>query len=277
MLKSPTHQTKPSPLQPPASGNALAATRGFGLGDGRKQAPRAAPDVSAAPPAHDFSRVAVSSPARRGAGQGPVSSVVQRVIKVKEADADLAALKQGKSDAHQAVLQNWADSETVHDFSAEDELHGAAASAAAQPDEASALYGAANLKFLTKADGRLPTLYFKSGANSGRLRQQHGGGPKASSEANKTDYFFASQAHLNAFHAAAKKAKKDDVAFEPDAAVHHFSTVPTDDHYHHEVTYDQDRKVKKTHASGGKVVTNVADYDADKVKSIYKKVTGRAK
>jgi uncharacterized radical SAM superfamily protein len=43
------------------------------------------------------------------------------------------------------------------------------------------------------------------------------------------------------------------------------------------VTYGADQKVSKLHRSGGKVVTNLDEYnDDDTIESVYKKVIGRA-
>ncbi|SEN13942.1 hypothetical protein [Nitrosomonas marina] len=126
------------------------------------------------------------------------ATVAQRVIKLDGADIDTAQLLAESADkAEKIIIANWDWSETVHDFttnearnlSAKQSLLNAIQVAKSKDKDVPALFSAANLKFLTKAEGRLPTLYFVQGADSGRLRQQHGGGPAVSSEVNKIDYF----------------------------------------------------------------------------------------
>jgi hypothetical protein len=242
---------------PPQAAAARPPARGFGAA-----APAAA--------AHDLSRVAVSAPVRRPL---PGAAPIQRVIKVGGnvlADHEVAA--HGTDAAERTILDNWSKSPVEHSFGEAGHLTEAVANVKGEPDDAP-LYSAANLKFATKSANRLPTLYFKSGADSGRLRQQHPKGPKAGKETNKTDYFFGSEGDISAFHGAARKARRDKTAFDTSGLTH--GTDPQDDAFHLEVTYGAGNKVTGLHRSEGKVATKVDDYDDEAVKSIYQKVIGR--
>ena len=219
------------------------------------------PAASAAPAApaaaaHDFARVAVSAPVQRAARRHPVydrarpatavsplgqpggmkgrgTAVIQRVIKLNGQQlSDDEVAQHGADATERTILANWAASDVEHRFTKARHLKKAVASVKTKPTDASDLYKKANLKFLTKADNRLPTLYFKSGDDSGRLRQQHGKGPKVGSETNKKDYFFENSAHLDTFEAAAKDAKANDRAFDPTALNLVHSTAATDDYHH---------------------------------------------
>ncbi|HEU0054759.1 MAG TPA: hypothetical protein VFQ39_16345 [Longimicrobium sp.] len=218
--------------------------------------------------AHDFSRVAVSA---------PDSGVVQRVIHIEGRKAKRKQLSKGRSKDEKRILKHWRKSNTVHDFTRPEHLDDALASAVGQPAEPPDLYGAGNLAFLTEADNRLPTLYFKEGNTSGRLRQQHGHGPKAASETNKRDYFFRKKKDLDKFHKAARKARRKGKKFDPWGIRWGFHKTPRHDDYHHEVTYraDDPRRVKTTHKSQGRVRTDLHGYDENAVRSIYRRIVGR--
>lgn len=230
--------------------------------------------------------------------KGQRKRVVQRVIKVNGQDQDDEAMKallsQWEEDKpERTILANWHASKTVHDFVAKDKhknkddakakaaLKEAVEDAKTKAKEPPTLYKAANLKFLTQAEGRLPTLYFKSGNQSGRIRQQHGSGPAVKAETNKVDYFFAEKGDMNKFEKAAQKAwKQDKVAFNPtpeEREGYGASLIPTEDYYHYEVTYtnDTDHMIKKVHPSGGQIVTDLSGYLNDEtIKKIYQRAIG---
>jgi len=206
---------------------------------------------------------------------------VQRRIQLDGTDADLSRLlKQASDMKERVILANWGWSDTEHNFkkskklSARQKLTEAVKSAKSQVVDVPALYSAGNLKFLTKAAGRLPTLYFESGNESGRIRQQHGSGPKVVGQTGKTDYFFSDEDGLSRFEADARKARKDKVAFNPDLANYNATLTPTADYFHYEVTYAGGGKIAKLHRSGGKIDADVSGYDDVRIKSIYQGVIG---
>jgi hypothetical protein len=124
------------------------------------------------------------TPAATPKRSGGAREVTQRRIKLNGQDVVLGdLLKKVDDEKARLVLANWGWSPMEHDFvagspkAAEAKLFSAVESAKTQEVNPPDLYRAANLKFLTKAGGRLPTLYFSSGNHSGRIRQQHGSGP----------------------------------------------------------------------------------------------------
>ncbi|MEM8637675.1 MAG: hypothetical protein AAGG51_02485 [Cyanobacteria bacterium P01_G01_bin.54] len=97
---------------------------------------------------------------------------------------------------HELVYANWDTAELDHNFedsknkgTALNRLRKALSIAANQSAEKPALYSLRYYLFKTKGEGREPTLYFRKGKLTGRLRQQHKGGPTIKWEKNKTDYF----------------------------------------------------------------------------------------
>jgi hypothetical protein len=216
-------------------------------------------------------------------GQG--NNVVQRQIQLNGVDASFGSLVKYAKDLNELViLANWSGSSIVHDFrttgrgrsrkTARKKLKEALASAKSQVLDVPPLYSASNLKFLTKASGRLPTLYFKSGNDSGRIRQQHPSGPKVVRETNKIDYFFPDKARMRKFGAAAKKARKKRKAFKPWLWWYKAKLTPTANYSHYEVTYKGNKKISKVHPSGGLVDLDIGDYDDTKITSIYQRVIG---
>ncbi len=211
---------------------------------------------------------------------GAASQPVQREILLDGVAADISALLASAADVKERIIiANWEWTDTKHNFksstkaSAQEALDNAIASAKAQVIEVPALYSAANLKFVTKADDRLATLYFISGSVSGRIRQQHGSGPVVISQSDKVDYFFADKDGMNKFNAAAKKASSRGADFEPKLADYGATLVPTAGHNHFEITYSG-KKVAKRHPSGGIVDPDVSAYDDNRIKSIYQGVIG---
>ncbi len=211
----------------------------------------------------------------------PGRNAVQRRIQLDGVNADLShLLKQANDMKERVILANWDWSDTAHNFkkskklSARQKLKAAVKSAKSQVVDVPALYNASNLKFLTKASGRLPTLYFESGSESGRIRQQHGSGPKVVGQTNKTDYFFSDEDGLNRFEAAARQARKNRIAFNPNLPGYNATLTPTADYFHYEVTYASGQKIAKLHRSGGKVDPEISGYDNTRIKSIYQGVIG---
>ena len=211
----------------------------------------------------------------------PVTAV-QRVIKLDGADVDNAQLLAEAADmAEKIIIANWDWSQTVHNFtkndkqnlSAKQKLLNAIQRAKNQVRTVPALFSAANLKFLTQAEDRLPTLYFVQGTNSGRLRQQHGSGPAVFTEVNKIDYFFASKSKMRKFKTAAKLAMTNREDFNPDLSAYEATTIPTAGYAHFETTYSG-RKLIKIHPSGGAVVTGLDAYTDLKIKAIYQGIIG---
>lgn len=210
------------------------------------------------------------------------ATVTQRVIKLDGADINTARLLAEAADmAEKIIIANWDWSQTVHNFttnkkrnlSAKQKLLNAVQLAKSQVKDVPALFSAANLKFLTKAEGRLPTLYFVQGAHSGRLRQQHGSGPAVLSEVNKIDYFFASKSKMRKFQAIAVQAMTKGEDFNPDLNAYEATSVPTAGYAHFEATYSG-RKLIKIHPSGGTVVTGLDAYTDLKIKAIYQGIIG---
>lgn len=217
----------------------------------------------------------------KGSTTGAGNRIVQRKILLDGVKADLGNLiSKAHDDAERVILANWGWSQTEHNFvkskkiSAKRKLRAAIRSAKSQVVDVPALYSAANLKFLTKASDRLPTLYFVSGNESGRIRQQHGSGPRVVGQTNKTDYFFSDEDGLGRFEAAAKQAKKNKQTFNPSLSSYNATLTPTADYFHYEVTYAGGRKIAKLHRSGGKADPDVSGYDDTRIKSIYQGTIG---
>jgi hypothetical protein len=203
------------------------------------------------------------------------SPVLQRTIKVDGKEYSTAKLwKAILSKKARVIAANWALSSIDHDFRSVDKLGEALAKAMAQTKAPPALFQAANLKFLTKADERLPTLYFKSGGNSGRLRQQHGSGPAVVEESGKVDYFFASKRVMKYFSSRLYAwGNRDRV--ERRLVKYGGTTTPTAGYAHLEVTYSGQDIVKR-HPSGGLIDVATVGYDDDAITAIYQRVTGQA-
>ena len=214
--------------------------------------------------------------------QGRSSQTVQRRIFLDGQEAPLQKLlSQAKDAKERVILANWGWSDTKHNFEsrkngpkARQRLIEAIASAKSQAKDVSSLYSASNLMFLTKASGRLPTLYFRSGNESGRIRQQHGGGPRVVSETNKIDYFFSDESQKKKFHKAAKYAMDNGKKFKPRLSKYSASLVPGADNFHFEVTFKGGGKIKKIHMSGGKIDNDISKYDDTRIKSIYLSAIG---
>jgi len=151
-------------------------------------------------------------------------------------------LRRATGDEERVILANWGWSKTQHNFAsgilgltARERLFEAIGSASSQVKNPPALYSAANLMFLTKASGRLPTLYFRSGNQSGRIRQQHGAGSKVDREVNKVDYFFSSKSSMKKFFKAALKAAEHGRRFNPRLARYGASLAPGAGNFHFEI------------------------------------------
>jgi len=225
------------------------------------------------------------SPSRRDivarqASARPGNGVVRRKIQLDGTEADLGGLlKQASDMKERVILANWGWSQVMHNFESSDtvtaaeKLEEAVASAKSQAQDVPALYSAANLAFLTKREGRLPTLYFISGATSGRIRQQHGSGPAVISQSDKTDYFFNDQKKMRLFQRAARDERSRRAAFNPNLGDYGATTVPTAGYFHFEVTYSG-AVPTKLHPSGGTVDVALGDYDDAKIQVIYNQAIG---
>lgn len=219
--------------------------------------------------------------------EGREDKVVQREILLdgKEADFD-GLLGQTDDDRKQVVLMNWHLSETKHDFkkdsgypdsgkSASEILFEAVDSAARHVKDPPELYTKSNLRFLTQAVGRLPTLYFVRGDLSGRIRQQHRKGPKVESERNKKDYFFSNKDDMGRFHKSARSARKARQKFDVNVEEFGGTLKPTDGFFHLELTYNDDGTIRKLHPSGGKIQTDISGFTDQIITSIYHGAIGR--
>lgn len=208
-------------------------------------------------------------------------TIVQRTVKIVEGDINVTGpnlITYAKEGREMQILGNWVWSKTRHEFTNEEKLRKAIKMAKESPDNKPNLYKKENLKFLTKAKDRAPTLYFKDGDNSGRMRQQHGSGPMQKSQTGKEDYFFDTKETAASFKRTASNNKADEKEFVPSNAV---STTPENGQYHVEITYRKPTKekptnIEKTHISGGQISINLDDYDEQSTTKIYEQVTGRA-
>lgn len=209
---------------------------------------------------------------------GPGANVVQRVIKVN----GKISRPTRSNPAEQAIVKNWIASRIEHNFAgrtsdqATKALDRAIQDAATHGKVAPPLFCANNLKFLTQDPSRLPTLYFKSGNESGRIRQQHPSGPAVITQVNKIDYFFPAQATSDSFYDKAKQAMKDSQVFPRDPRRYTGARPePAFGDYHIEVTYKSDGKIQKIHPSGGKAQPDVKDYHDWQIDLIYQRAIGK--
>lgn len=138
-----------------------------------------------------------------------------------------------------------------------------------------------NLKFITKANKRLPTLYFINEVEneSGRIRQQHRSGPLvkiAQNEHKKIDYFFSSMEEKNDFTKRARILKNSKRKFYPLLEFGAGIISPRENYYHVEITYNnQDLdSVEVVHPSEGRVKTKLNHYNDENISSIYCKTIG---
>jgi hypothetical protein len=268
-----------------------------GAGQGSESAQRSVmPAKLTVGPAHDVyeqeaERVATQvtrghtpeSPVLKSGSKGPSPNVVQRRLLVQDGEVNLSLLLKLAPDmATRVIIANWAWSDTEHNFSSVEKLFEAINSARLKSKDVPALYSADNLEFLTQTPGRLPTLYFRSGIHSGRIRQQHGSGPAIIAETYKIDYFFADNTDKSNFAEAASRARraKPKTTFQPTpddpATYFNVKLEPMDGDYHCEVTYTgaDTWTVQKVHPSEGRIVTDTSTYDDEKIKKIYQSAVG---
>lgn len=160
--------------------------------------------------------------------QPKTRGVIQRVIRVAGAGrtvdqvvAHFNGTAQAITPAQRAILQTWADAATIHNFTASGghtawgKIPIAVVRAENSPAAPPPLFTAANLLFITQAGGgRLPTLYFTGGGQTGRLRQQHGSGPLAQVDAQaKTRISFANVADRTAYVNALRHSRDTPAVF----------------------------------------------------------------
>ncbi|KFA94835.1 hypothetical protein Q664_00250 [Archangium violaceum Cb vi76] len=238
---------------------------------------------------------ATNAAGQRTRAEGQRSNAVQRTVSAKETKMIQTQIKkltpgikqelgiENKPEA-QKVLRTWIRSNTKHEFKDFDALKKAVRHASKQPATRPSLFTVQNLEFVTKADAREATLYFMKGDLSGRIRQQHPSGPKVEQESNKVDYCFNKREDLKAFEKLAKKTRrkgKGESKLKRLAAEKQLNirTEPADEDYHFEVTYGDKnkKKIEKTHASGGRILTDISAYDDDTISSIYLAAIGREK
>lgn len=114
--------------------------------------------------------------------------VVQRQVRVNNIRRTMIQVNNQigpLSNARLLILQSWINTATIHNFipthgyTAWENLYRALVRVAAMPFAIPPLFTAPNLLFITHQVGRLPTLYFLGGGQTGRLRQQHDTGPLA--------------------------------------------------------------------------------------------------
>lgn len=156
------------------------------------------------------------------------NDVVQRVVQVvgvtqtvDQVDAHFTGTANALTPARTAILENWSNSPTIHNFRPSqgrtgwDKIPLALARAEASPAAPPALFRAANLQFITQAGGgRLATLYFTGGGQTGRLRQQHGSGPLAEIDpVAKTRISFANRADRTTFVNALRVSRDTGAVF----------------------------------------------------------------
>ncbi|GEM_PF-4298429 len=212
---------------------------------------------------------------------------IQRRIYFNNTEANLSevfsVVPYGKK---RVIASNWHWAKMIHKFEADtdseakDKLIAAIDKVADQSSEPPSLFQQSNLMFVTKASGRQPTLYFRQGNDTGRLRQQHPSGPTLAQETNKTDYFFQSQEAARQFAGYArnvyKRQRKGENArlnINSFKRRYDITTVPATGMYHFELTGDLDA-IEKRHLSGGTIDTNIDIYTSEKIKSIYQSVLG---
>lgn len=139
-----------------------------------------------------------------------------------------------------------------------------------------ALFHASNLKFLTKREGALPTLYFNDGNSVGRIRQQHeiGGSAIEMTSDKPVDYFFSDKKQLSAFHKELSKMKAG-LSPAPDPSMYGASTTPTEGSFHYDVTYNKDGQLTSRHASGGTVSLDTGSYDDNAISHLYANIPNK--
>jgi hypothetical protein len=218
-----------------------------------------------------------ASSALTGAMGRSVTYGANRTVLVEERVSEIAG-----NETERAVLREWMHSHIPHHFADEAKLAAALQRAAgwhSERPQPPALFRRANLLFLTKAEGREPTLYFAQGNQSGRIRQQHPYGAGSFHEENDVHYFFAQAADAQRFRRRAKSARTQTAnarAFleQADHGIP-FTTTPRAGAHHAEVSYSPDGKaIKKIHLSGGSIVTDLQGYDDAVIAEIYRKAVG---
>lgn len=132
------------------------------------------------------------------------------------------------------------------------------------PYTAEKVYTPENFYFATKAKNRLPTLYFRTDHGSGRLRQEHGDGPKVQEIRKHTSHaFFDSEEKVKAFAKALKTRYPDKRSmtrqnFRDLRREYHGINRPVQNYSHYEATFDghdSARICTVRHKSGGIVVS----------------------
>ena len=245
--------------QPPArAAGSLPPARGFG------------PPVSAPlPPVPRTADAGAPADPRAGAP----NPVIQRTLKVGGQDFTQAEIDNlYRPGARRTILGNWRASALEHSFATVDKLKEAAMRARDTVPDAAGLFTKANLIFTTETGTRAPTLYFRSGNQSGRLRQQHGSGPLVRTETDKVDYFFSTKAAAEQCRDAARAARTNNDDFVP--ANPDWRTVPQNGDYHLEVTMSGN-DVRGTHLSEGRINLNGLDaYDDASIARIRNQIVG---
>lgn len=128
-----------------------------------------------------------------------------------------------------------------------------------------------NLKFITKAQGRDPTLYFRTNGQDGRLRQQHGGGPLSHvSKCMHEDYFSKDEkgrfkANIENLLKMMRQGKATKETLDST-----FRTVKEEGASHFEVWFQDNKTWLTKHPSEGKVLVNTAGYTDEVIEGIYR-------
>jgi len=124
-----------------------------------------------------------------------------------------------------------------------------------------------NFQFSTKADGRQETLYFEDSQRTGRLRQQHGGGPLAKIDHHRRIRLFLSEERFRQLRKWRKRNKKKFPTFYRDELELRDGT--------HLIEFAWDGVNVEWHASEGKVSTSREDVDRC-IKRALQKILGIA-
>lgn len=214
--------------------------------------------------------------------------VVQRTVRVRDANIALGGVNAAvdRAAVHaiapnletwRTILSAWVSSPLQHDFSRYKSLAKALTRAAAMRGEdggeVPALFRAAHHIFTSRSGDRPPTLYFRSGDTTGRLRSQHPTGPLAKIDASTSHrLFFASDVDRQNAREYVRRHGRPRLTPINLAA---FNTVwvPTIGHLILEIWFDGDA-VLSTHPSEGRVVDHHAS-DED-ISLIYRRIVGRA-
>ncbi len=119
------------------------------------------------------------------------------------------------------------------------------------------VYKQENLRFATHEQGRAPTLYFRTGHGSGRLRQEHPDGPKIQDIRMHTSHaFFPTERQQREFAASFSEGMtRSD--FRRLRTAHGGRHTPTEGYHHYEASFDAHQGAGQavvTHRSGGTVV-----------------------